>query len=63
MTKQISAAKVARTNKLELLKWVREEKKCQWDHRTINTAADQGNLEMVKYCVANKCPIDAWACA
>ena len=26
-------------------------------------AADQGNLEMVKYCVANECPIDAWACA
>ena len=24
---------------------------------------DQGNLEMVKYCVANECPIDEWACA
>ena len=23
----------------------------------------QGNLEMVKYCVANECPIDEWACA
>ena len=23
-------------------------------------AADQGNLEMVKYCVANECPIDEW---
>ena len=31
--------------------------------RTINTAAEQGNLEMVKYCVANECPIDEWACA
>ena len=46
--------KVARTNKLELLKWAREEKKCRWDEKTINTAAHQGNLEMVKYCVANK---------
>ena len=54
---------VARTNKLELLKWIREEKKCKWDDRTINAAAYQGNLEMVKYCVAKKCPIDAWACA
>jgi len=54
---------VAKTNKLELLKWVREEKKCRWDYRTINAAARQGNLEMVKYCVANKCPIDEWACA
>ena len=26
-------------------------------------AADQGNLEMVKYCVANKCPINEFACA
>jgi len=55
--------RVARTNKLELLKWAREEKKCEWDGRTIMTAASQGNLEMVKYCVANECPITVWACA
>jgi hypothetical protein len=54
--------KVAYTNKLELLKWIREEKKCEWDSGTINVAARQGNLEMVKYCVANECPIDEWAC-
>ncbi|CAL6306103.1 unnamed protein product [Bathycoccus prasinos] len=53
---------VAETNKLELLKWIREEKKCEWDYRTINVAARQGNLEMVKYCVANECPINTWAC-
>ena len=56
-------SEVAETNKLELLKWAREEKKCEWDHMTINRAAEQGNLEMVKYCVANECPIDEWACA
>ena len=55
--------KVAQTNKLELLKWAREEKKCKWNERTINAAAEQGNLEMVKYCVANECPIDEGACA
>jgi hypothetical protein len=55
--------KVARTNKLELLEWIREEKKCRWDAGTIEAAASQGNLEMVKYCVANECPIDEWACA
>ena len=55
--------KVALTNKLELLKWVREEKKCEWDYTTINLAAYHGNLEMVKYCVANKCPIRTGACA
>ena len=54
---------VAKTNKLELLKWAREEKKCEWDSRTIDMAAEQGNLEMVKYCVANECPIDEMACA
>ncbi|CAL6381726.1 unnamed protein product [Bathycoccus prasinos] len=55
-------SQVADTNKLELLKWAREEKECEWDSRTINRAARQGNLEMVKYCVANECPIDGWAC-
>ena len=54
---------VALTNKLELFKWAREEKKCEWDNRTITKAAIQGNLEMVKYCVANECPIDEWTCA
>ena len=53
---------VAETNKLELLKWAREEKKCEWDHLTIRTAAVQGNLEMVKYCVASECPICVIAC-
>ncbi|CAL6335820.1 unnamed protein product [Bathycoccus prasinos] len=53
---------VAKTNKLELLKWAREEKKCEWDVGTINRAARQGNLEMVKYCVANECPIDQNTC-
>ena len=28
------------------------------DEWTIEWAARQGNLEMVKYCVANECPID-----
>ena len=59
----IFCQKVAQTNKLELLKWAREEKKCKWDHLTINRASEQGNLEMVKYCVANECPINTLACA
>jgi hypothetical protein len=55
--------KGAKTNKLALLKWAREEKKCEWDDRTINMAAGQGNLEMVKYCVVNGCPFNSSACA
>ena len=36
--------KVAQTNKLELLKWIREEKQCDCDEWTIDAAARQGNL-------------------
>ncbi|CAL6323276.1 unnamed protein product [Bathycoccus prasinos] len=48
--------RVAETNKLELLKWAREEKKCEWDKRTTRGAAEQGNLEILKYCFENECP-------
>ena len=49
---------VACTNKLELLKWAREVKQCEWDEKTINKAAFKGNLEMLKYCFSNDCPCD-----
>ena len=63
MDETFFCSRVAETNKLELLKWAREEKKCDWNELTINWAARQGNLEMVKYCVAKKCPIGVMACA
>ena len=59
---KIFCSQVARTNKLELLKWAREEKKCEWDERTMRKAAEQGNLEMLKYCVANECFMDVTPC-
>ena len=49
---------VATTNKLELLKWAREVKHCEWDEWSINQAAFKGNLEMLKYCFSNECPCD-----
>ena len=49
---------VAGTNKLELLKWAREVKQCEWDEQTIKMAAAIGNLEMLKYCFSNNCPYD-----
>ena len=55
-------AQVARTNKLDLLKWIREEKKCKWGAETIVSPAERGNLEIVKYCVENGCPIAESAC-
>jgi hypothetical protein len=39
---------VAATNKLELLKWAREVKHCEWNEWTITVAAFKGNLEMLK---------------
>jgi hypothetical protein len=49
---------VAGTNKLELLKYLREEKKCEWDEFTIVMATYHGNLEILKYCLDNDCPCD-----
>ena len=51
-------SQVAFSNKLELLKWVREVKKCEWDERTIEEATYKGNLEILKYCFAIGCPYD-----
>ena len=49
---------VAKTNKLEFLKWAREVKHCEWNEWTITVAADVGNLEMLQYCFSNGCPCD-----
>ena len=57
-------AGVVETNKLEFLKWAREVKHCEWDERTINAAAFEGNIEMLKYCFSNDCPYkEKEACA
>jgi hypothetical protein len=62
-TQEYFCSRVTLMNKLEYLVWVREVKKnCDWDERTINQAAYQCNLAMVKYCVENGCPMDADAC-
>ena len=54
--------RVALTNKLELLKWIREEKECEWSCSTLTMAGSIGNLDMIKYCVANQCPLKDYAC-
>ena len=62
-TQEYFCSRVARMNKLEYLVWLREVKNCDWDSWTINRAAYQGNLAMVKYCVDNGCPMDEVACS
>ena len=47
---------LAFSNKLELLKWVREEKKCEWDEWTIRVVVYTCNFELLKYCFANDFP-------
>jgi hypothetical protein len=61
-TQKCFCHRVARMNKLKYLVWLREAKNCDWDERTIERAAEQGNLAMVKYCVDNGCPMSAYAC-
>jgi len=61
-TQEYFCYKVAKMNKLKYLVWAREVKNCDWNHWTINWAAKQGNLTMVKYCVDNGCPMHALAC-
>ena len=45
---------VAKTNKLELLKWAREEKKCKWDLRTATWAHQNGHLHILEYLIESK---------
>jgi hypothetical protein len=62
MTQERFCWRVARTNNLDFLKWVREVKRCAWNYWTMTCAAVRGNLDMVKYCVENGCPMDASVC-
>jgi len=55
--------RVALTNDLKLLRWVREEKECDWDSRTSALAAFKGNLDMLKYCCENGCEVHTGTCA
>ena len=63
MTQEKFCVQVAWTNNLDFLKWAREVKQCAWDEDTIIDAASRGDLEMVKYCVENDCPMNAEACS
>ena len=46
---------------LDFLKYVREELKTPWTKKCTRTAAERGDLEMLKYCVENGCPLDETA--
>ena len=63
MNKEYFCWQVAATNDLKLLRWVREEKECDWNQATSGEAAGQGNLDMLKYCCENGCEVREGTCA
>jgi len=63
MNQEVFCFRVAETNDLKLLRWVREEKECASDYLTSNVAAIKGNLEMLKYCCENGCEVHDGTCA
>jgi hypothetical protein len=62
MNQEYFSSRVAETNDLKLLRWVREEKECDWDFRTSGQAVMQGNLDMLKYCCENGCEVHEGTC-
>ena len=63
MNQEWFCSRVAATNDLKLLRWVREEKECAWDWKTSGNAAWNCNLDMLKYCCENGCEVDERHCA
>jgi hypothetical protein len=56
-------SEAARTGNLALVRWLREVKKFDWSQRTISSAAHNGHLHIVKYCMEQKRPRTKLACA
>ena len=56
-------SEAARMGNLALVRWLREVKKFDWNQRTISSAAHNGHLHIVKYCMEQKCPRSKNACA
>ena len=56
-------SEAALTGNLALVRWLREVKKFDWSQRTIGSAAHNGHLHIVKYCMEQKCPRSKNACA
>ena len=63
MTEEYFVYNVAITNEFELLRWAIEEKKLKWNQQIIvNEVAEQGNLQMLEYCV-KKQKLEDYDCA
>ncbi len=47
---------------LEILKWARNDAKCEWNTRTTCAAARSGHLDVLKWAYANGYALDRHAC-
>ena len=47
----------AKFNKLDLLRYFREEKKCVWSSVVISTAMEEKHFDILEYAFTNDCPI------
>jgi hypothetical protein len=63
MNQEYFCHRVALTNDLKLLRWVREVKECDWDYKTSGETTCQGNLDMLKYCCENGCEVNELHCS
>ena len=62
-TKHISAGKLLKRINSSCSSGRERRKSVSGMNGRLIAAASHGNLEMVKYCVANECPIGVMACA
>lgn len=49
-------AAAAEEGNLDVLKWLHEIVGCEWDETTCLNAVKRNHLEVLKYCLQNKCP-------
>jgi len=52
-------ARVVLTNKLELVRWLREETYCDWDFQAYLMAVVADNVDILRYLFAEECPFFA----
>jgi hypothetical protein len=53
MNEEYFVENVVKTNEISLLRWATERKRLKWNARVTLVAAEQGNVQMLEYCVKN----------
>lgn len=53
-------SQAVRYGNLEVVQWLRLNKKCPWDSWVFTHACEGGNLEIIKWLKEHGCPWDSW---